>query len=66
MESVPKSDRCHCFCELYAHLVYACRQMMMWSKFKVMFYPDPSFAIGIICMLWVFQCEILSDRCCKD
>ncbi len=58
MESV-ESGRCHFWMtqnsEPYAHLVHTCRQIMMWLKFKVMFYPDPSFAIGVLCMLWGFS-----------
>ncbi len=42
VESV-QSGRCHCFwmkqnSEPYAHLVHACKQMMMLSKFKVMLF----------------------------
>ncbi len=38
-----ESGRCHCFwmkqnSEPYEHLVCACKQMTMWSKFKVMLF----------------------------
>ncbi len=70
MESV-ESGRCHCFwmkqnSEPYVHLVRACKHYDVVNVQGYAFYPDPSFAIGVLCMLWAFQCEILSDRCCKD